>query len=1729
MKSQVAPKDAAHDSSHGAAHSSKGGGVALAPPAYGIEFADKLAAEAPLQAPPGPVLQRQAAAAAPPPNGSGNLPIGPPDDPLEKEADQIADRVMRMPLDGTQFATLGATLSLQRKCACGGEGECEACKEEATLQRMSNGANRAGVAPASVHEVLHSPGQTLSPGSRSFFGSRFGRDFSQVRVHSDTKAAESAAAVGAHAYTVGDHVVFGAGNYSPDSAAGQRLLAHELTHVVQQGGALQRQILQRDATDDAKQKEACPSEDSVEDGYGEAAYPPLLDAQKRPYDYLIAGKQVKGEGAEAQRQRLVRAFVESHYTLNDAQRSAALRVLTAESKFQGIAPPPGCAVVIAIEAHLMDRLFAITGVELRVEKAAAEKKAREEQEKTRQAGLKSAEAREKAAGLPPPPKDPYITGDTKGPSGSEYTGPSDSKGNAPALPAKLTGPELQPAHGTGTYRMELQYSFVGNDVLSQVVEAMNWVNYHWERYDITNLVVKGLSDKQKRDLKQQAPSSDAEVGKMAATGRRAEYAYEDLAQQTESSVSDLLHPTQSATTGSPAEVANKAIANYENLQLLPVSAIVDAGGWALGALADIMGGTFEEREIPWPDKEGYYFIRCVAQPDPQGAHGEQRRAASVAAMTVEVRSLSKLAKNALLAPLATLDEKRLELEIAKKQTPPDAKEIERLTKELGSLEIKTSGSAIAAIQQAIEDKKKEKENATEYRKAELDNEIERLNDQLEHAKTEGGKMTNVIRPNASLVSKVTGQTYPLLLQLGTVKPNYKKYAYMLSDVTSRDGKQFFGEADTEQDAAWNAVKDFAYHNEYGEGIIAISMPEGAAFQFAQNSIPSEKHDFAIAKKRIDDLVTVLVILGLFVPGVGEVALVLGAAVAAEHIIERWQSDTLRFDESLVNDLIAVLSAVFAGAAAIGKLRVVRTSESFLLKTAQSVGEAAEIGNKALNYGGMIWGSLKDLNDIMADNEAELQGKITHAEARRNRVKRIASAIQTGALVLHSLSQEGKQQKSVEMEPTEIEGKSGDKPTEPAKDKTGDKGSGEKAVEKPSDTSDKAEKQQVKPAETADTPVHDADDPVAKAGKATDAVNPEQEQPQARVTTKDGLHQLFVLEDGRIIRCSLSCGELRTHYQEFIASGMKDSDPVRQKLATELDGELRTAEIGARSKDPAERQKAAKKAAELEPKLRSLAAKDLAAEIGGKVDVEKLSSNFTPDEIRELHQLLGTKKLGALAKTQRLQQQLSHSLALGSGDLVVREAMLNIVKEGIGNLGANDLATALTELGKLQSRFSGYVPPDLVARYEAKVKAGDVAGAKELLTAAEKGIGDAQRAGQNAEMIRALEPLQAEHAKQEIEYNRVRGEESRLSSEIAKAQEDLKQAMKRADAVRSSNPDAYAKAIAEAKAAQERMKAAKTELDKLPSASEEAKDLARIKQRMADVRLRMDPESRAPLPCFAASTPVWTYQGPRRIDKIETGDRVLTFDFEQRCILERPVREVFRFKTRHFYNIQAGSSVIRATGRHRFWVKDLERWIPAAQLKPGMKLHVHHGTAAEIENVALDESFDVAETFNLSVNQEHNYFVGDGFLVHNQGGFDTKLGGDITIYRGVNPNYPNKVYIGKTTDVTAGGQSRGVKERQSEHQAYAKKMLADRGSLSKDDIEFYEFMSEVQLTELVTGLTTKEQGQYLEQRNIEIEEGLIGEHNVLNRRSEITSPAHMQRVVDSIKNDPKVKAAGFCTR
>jgi hypothetical protein len=102
------------------------------------------------------------------------------------------------------------------------------------LQRAAVDETLVDQAPSIVHEALRSPGQPLDGETRAFMESRFGYDFSGVRVHTDSKAAQAARAVNALAYTVGRDVVFGAGQYAPASGQGQRILGHELTHVVQQ-------------------------------------------------------------------------------------------------------------------------------------------------------------------------------------------------------------------------------------------------------------------------------------------------------------------------------------------------------------------------------------------------------------------------------------------------------------------------------------------------------------------------------------------------------------------------------------------------------------------------------------------------------------------------------------------------------------------------------------------------------------------------------------------------------------------------------------------------------------------------------------------------------------------------------------------------------------------------------------------------------------------------------------------------------------------------------------------------------------------------------------------------------------------------------------------------------------------------------------------------------------------------------------------------------------------------------------------------------------------------------------------------------------------------------------------------------------------------------------------------------------------------------------------------------
>lgn len=159
----------------------------------------------------------------------GKLTINTPGDKYEQEADRVADQVMRMPEP-----------QLQRACACGGGcPKCQAVQlgqEHQRLQskRAQTSNNEQIAAPPFVHDVLAMPGQPLNMATRSFFEPHLGYDLSPVRMHTDTRAAEAARAIGAVAFTVGRDVVFDTGQYAPHTDRGRHLLAHELTHVVQQ-------------------------------------------------------------------------------------------------------------------------------------------------------------------------------------------------------------------------------------------------------------------------------------------------------------------------------------------------------------------------------------------------------------------------------------------------------------------------------------------------------------------------------------------------------------------------------------------------------------------------------------------------------------------------------------------------------------------------------------------------------------------------------------------------------------------------------------------------------------------------------------------------------------------------------------------------------------------------------------------------------------------------------------------------------------------------------------------------------------------------------------------------------------------------------------------------------------------------------------------------------------------------------------------------------------------------------------------------------------------------------------------------------------------------------------------------------------------------------------------------------------------------------------------------------
>lgn len=185
-------------------------------------------------------LQRKLAFGTP-----SNLAISEPRDAAEREADRIADAVVSgdvITMNPAEKKKSGSRHDKHHAEAARIEAEQMPLRpqkndEETLSRKVSTPEAPVGAVPPVVNQVLHASGEPLDSASRNFFSARLGHDFSRVRVHTDTRAAESARAVNALAYTVGHNIVFRSGFFAPATKEGRRLLAHELTHVVQQRAA----------------------------------------------------------------------------------------------------------------------------------------------------------------------------------------------------------------------------------------------------------------------------------------------------------------------------------------------------------------------------------------------------------------------------------------------------------------------------------------------------------------------------------------------------------------------------------------------------------------------------------------------------------------------------------------------------------------------------------------------------------------------------------------------------------------------------------------------------------------------------------------------------------------------------------------------------------------------------------------------------------------------------------------------------------------------------------------------------------------------------------------------------------------------------------------------------------------------------------------------------------------------------------------------------------------------------------------------------------------------------------------------------------------------------------------------------------------------------------------------------------------------------------------------------
>ena len=781
------------------------------------------------------------------------------------------------------------------------------------------------------------------------------------------------------------------------------------------------------------------------------------------------------------------------------------------------------------------------------------------------------------------------------------------------------------------------------------------------------------------------------------------------------------------------DVVTRAYANYLNLELLPASAIVAAGGWALGALADLFSGDYsQEREVPFPDREGFYMVRCIAQPNPRGPQHSERRGASVKARIVEVRSPERVARSAIELPEAQI----AELELQKALTS-DPAQTQRLDAQIAAIRLQSSGNVVEYLTSLVQDKERELAATPPWQRDRVDRELSALRLRLRQAISHrAGTKSTHHRPRAAFTSLETGETYPLLLELSEI-PVESGPGVRLMDLTRPDREPFEKGGSSLEAAVRNAFDDLALHDDLGRGTLVVRMPDSFPGQPRELSLSTGDADIATVRRRLQDLATLLLVLSVVVPGAGEVSAVLGAGLAAERLIRRAANDTLRLDTEAISDTIAILGAIAQGAQLIGGLRVRQAGRAFVAAARSSDQAAVEAAAAALdaairtgrildatsaitNVGGVIWGDAVVATGRWAQlQQDELDGRITHAQARRQRAELLGSLIRDHSIMLggvlraergatagapsaqepatrppahageaaaggHQAPGAG-QPEAIPQRPAAVSGTAG--AATPAA-----------GTPRPAETLDESELER-RSAESAGLP-----------GAPATGERARPDNVRARFRTPDDLHDIFILRDGRIFRCSVSCAQLRTWYGGYLE---RATDPARAQQAADLNRELTSLENRSQAGDtsPALQELIAR----LDMRMRDFIAFDLVQELTTQAAARGLTDPeerlLSPEQVRSLLGALDLDEVTAivgpdgfrtaaalrrLANSVELQRGFREVLRAYQGDPVALRSLAETLDRG-SNLRPQVLISGYQRAVGLKTRYGARLTGDIVGR------------------------------------------------------------------------------------------------------------------------------------------------------------------------------------------------------------------------------------------------------------------------------------------------------------------------------------------------------------------------------------------------------------------------------------------------